>query len=73
MNARNRGIEVSARSVDEAIEQALEQLGLSRDQVEVEVVKQGSRGLLGLLSEDAVVRVFAKPRVQPKSRQSRLP
>jgi spoIIIJ-associated protein len=60
MNARNRSIEVSARSVEEAIQRALEQLGLSRDQVEVEVIKQGSRGLLGLLSEDAVVRVVAK-------------
>jgi spoIIIJ-associated protein len=60
MNASNRGVEVSARSVEEAIGQALEQLGLSREQVEVEVIKQGSRGLLGLLSEDAVVRVVAK-------------
>ncbi len=62
MNGRNRSIEVSARSVDEAVEQALEQLGLSREQAEIEVIKQGSRGLLGLLSEDAVVRVSAKAR-----------
>jgi spoIIIJ-associated protein len=57
---RNRSIKVSARTVDEAVFQALQQLGLERDQVEVEVIKQGSRGLLGLLSEEAVVRVSAK-------------
>jgi spoIIIJ-associated protein len=60
MNERSRHVEVSARSVDEAVQQALDQLGLSRQQVEIEVIKQGSRGLLGLLSEDAVVRVSAK-------------
>jgi len=60
MDERNRSIEVSARSVDDAISEALQQLGLSRDKVEIEVIKQGSRGLLGLLSEDAVVRVTAK-------------
>lgn len=66
MEEKNRSIEVSARSVDDAISEALQQLGLSRDEVEVEVIKQGSRGLLGLLSEDAVVRVTAKvPDVAP--------
>jgi len=60
MDENSRSIEVSARSVDEAILKALQELGLGRDEVEVEVVKQGSRGLLGLLSEDAVVRVTAK-------------
>ena len=49
--------EVSGRTVDEAIERALEQLGLSRDEVDVTVVKKGKPGFLGLGSEDAVVRV----------------
>ncbi len=57
---RAKSVEASARSVDEAVAKALRQLGLGRDQVEVEVIKQASRGLLGLLSEDAVVRVTAK-------------
>jgi spoIIIJ-associated protein len=39
------------------VQQALQRLGLSLDEVEVEVIKQGSRGLLGLLSEEALVRV----------------
>jgi spoIIIJ-associated protein len=32
---------------------------LSRDQVEIEIIRPGSRGLLGLLGEEAVVRVSA--------------
>jgi spoIIIJ-associated protein len=60
MDENSTSIEVSARSVDEAVLKALQELGLSHDEVEVEVVKQGSRGLLGLLSEDAVVRVTPK-------------
>ncbi|MGC8786212.1 MAG: RNA-binding cell elongation regulator Jag/EloR [Anaerolineae bacterium] len=56
----SRSIEVSARTVDEAVLKALEQLGLSREEVTIEVIKPGSRGLLGLRGEDAVVRVTAK-------------
>lgn len=62
MNERRNknSIEVSARSVDEAVQKALRELGLSRDEVEVEVIRAGSRGLLGLLGEEAVVRVTAR-------------
>jgi spoIIIJ-associated protein len=53
-----RAVEVSARTVDEAIVQALLRLGLSRDDVEVEVLSAGSPGrLLGFGAEPARVRV----------------
>ena len=56
-NARGE-IEVSARTVDEAIAQALTQLRLERDDVEVEVLHAGSPGrLLGFGAEPARVRV----------------
>ncbi len=58
-NPRRSG-EYRGRSVDEAVLKALRELGLSRDEVEVEVIKPGSRGLLGLLGEEAVVRVTAR-------------
>jgi spoIIIJ-associated protein len=61
-NARGRGdrgeLEVSARTVDDAVAQALSQLGLERDDVEVEVLHAGSPGrLLGFGAEPARVRV----------------
>jgi len=60
MGETNSSVTVSARSVDEAVQKALQQLAVSSDEVEVDVIKQGSRGLLGLLSEEAVVRVTRK-------------
>lgn len=55
-----RSGEFQARSVDEAVLKGLRELGLSRDEAEIEVIRPGSRGLLGLLGEEAVVRVSAR-------------
>ena len=56
---RKRSVEVSARTPEEAIELGLSQLGLARDQVEVEVIHPGRGGVLGIGAEDAQVRVVA--------------
>ncbi len=50
-------IEVSAKSEEEAVDLALAELGLSRSEVEVVVVKKGRGGLFGLGSEEVTVRV----------------
>jgi spoIIIJ-associated protein len=55
-------IEVRGRTIETAIEKGLEELGLSRPKVEIEVVHPGSRGVLGIGAEDAVVRLT--PRLQ---------
>lgn len=60
MTEQGKTVKVSRRTVDAAIAEALSQLGLTRDEVEVEVIKQGGRSLLGLLGGPAVVRVTAK-------------
>ena len=52
-----KSLEVSAKTVEEAIQKALEQLGVSREEVEVTVVKEGKHGILGLGAEEATVRV----------------
>jgi spoIIIJ-associated protein len=52
-------VEVSARNVDEAIDIALEELGLKRSQVTIEVLTAGKGGLFGLGGEQARVRVTA--------------
>ncbi len=52
-----KNLEVSAKTVEEAIQQALEQLGVSLKEVEVTVVKEGKHGILGLGTEEATVRV----------------
>lgn len=50
-------LEMKGKSVEEAIQDALEQLGVSREEVEVIVVKEGKSGIFGLGAEEAVVRV----------------
>ena len=53
-----KSIEISAKTEDEAIQLALEQLGLTRDDVSVEIVERARTGFLGLKSTPAVVRVI---------------
>jgi spoIIIJ-associated protein len=50
-------IEIIAATVEQAIEKAEAQLGVSRDQFEVEVVKEGKSGILGVGSKEALIKV----------------
>lgn len=52
-----KSIEVSAPSRELAIEKALNQLGMDRDSVSVEVLELGKRGFLGIGAVDAKIRV----------------
>ena len=49
--------EITAGTVEQAIEKAEAQLGLSRDQFKVEVVREGRSGILGVGGREAVIRV----------------
>jgi len=53
-------LEKSAKTVDEAIELALEELGASREEVEIVVLKEGRSGFLGIGAGGATVRVFRR-------------
>jgi len=53
-------LEISAKTVEEAIQHALEQLGVSREEVNITVLKEGKAGILGLGSEEAKIRVELK-------------
>ncbi len=52
------GIEIVAATVEQAIEKAEAQLGLSRDQFEVEVVREGKSGILRVGGKEALIRVI---------------
>ena len=54
-------VEKSAKTKDEAVELALKELGASYDEVVIEVIEEGSKGLFGIGSKDATVRVTANP------------
>ena len=55
-----REVERSAASVEEAVEAALTELGVSEQEADVQIVQEPTRGLLGLGSQQAVVRVRAR-------------
>lgn len=54
-------IEVTGKTVDDAITNALIQLETTSDQIEYEVIEKGSNGFLGLIGkQDAVIKVRKK-------------
>jgi spoIIIJ-associated protein len=57
MEEARRSAETTGRTVDDALADALEELGVDEDQVQVDILSEGSRGLLGLGAEEARVRV----------------
>ena len=52
-----KDLEISAKTVEEAIQHALEKLGVGREEVEIAVLKEGKTGVLGLGAEEAKIRV----------------
>ena len=61
-----RVVEKTARTVEEAVAAALAALGASREQVEIEVLEEGNKGLFGLLgARQARVRVRLKEEDEP--------
>ncbi len=57
-------IEISAKTVDDAITEALVRLGTTSDKIEMEVIDKGSAGFLGLARRDAVIKVRKKYSVE---------
>ena len=53
-------LEISAPTVELAVEEALEQLGVTRSEVEVTVLSEGRGGILGMGAQAARVRVARK-------------
>lgn len=53
-------IEVSAKTVDEALTEACVKLGTTSDKLEYEVIEKGSTGFLGIGSRPAIIKVAKK-------------
>lgn len=58
-------VTVSAKTLDDAITEALIQLGTTSDMVEYEVIEKGSAGFFGIGSKQAVVKVWKKKVEEP--------
>ena len=57
-------ITVSAKTLDDAITEALIQLGVTSDMLEYDVIEKGSSGFLGIGSKQAVIRAWKKQIVE---------
>ncbi len=73
MDERQRqSVTISAKTVNEAIAEAEQQLGLPREELDITVINEGSRGFLGMGAENARILAVSKavltrrtPPVQP--------
>jgi spoIIIJ-associated protein len=66
-------IEITGKNVAEAVEAALDELGVDEDELEYEILEEPRRGLLGLLGPPARIRARVKPisREKPDRRRRR--
>ncbi len=62
----SKTVKKSAKTVQEAINLALAELKLSKDEATIEILEEGSKGLFGLGAKDAVVQVTSN--VSPEKR-----
>lgn len=63
-----KSVEIIARSVEEAVEEGLQKLGATRDEVEITVLEEGNKGLFGILgAKQAKVRIKLKANAKYKS------
>ncbi len=53
--------EASGRTVDEAVEKALAQLGVARSEVDIEVLQEPKAALLGFGGREARIRLTVRP------------
>ena len=51
----------SGKTVDDALQEALKELHASKDEVEITVIDEGTRGFLGMFgAKDAVIQCFRR-------------
>ena len=53
-------LEKEGKTVSEATISACEELGVSRNEVDIEVIQESSKGVLGIGSKNAIVKVTVK-------------
>ena len=66
-------VETTGRSIDAALDAALDELGVDEEDVEFEVLQEPKSGVLGIGRSDARIRARVKPisREKPGERQRR--
>jgi spoIIIJ-associated protein len=61
MKKQKKEIEIEGKTIEEAIQKGLEKLNLTREQVEIKILSEGSAGLFGLMgSKPAKIKIIER-------------
>lgn len=63
----DRSIILKGKTVNEAIENGLDALGTTRNNVDIEIVEQESKGLLGIRNKPAIVKLIVRETIKGTS------
>ena len=63
-------MEKRAKSVENAVELALAELGVTRDKVNVEIIDEGAKGFLGIGAKEAIVNVTLKEAAKEAAKEA---
>jgi spoIIIJ-associated protein len=63
-------VETTGKTVDEAVDLALDQLGVARDDAEIDVLEEPKTGLFGRVRAEARIRARVRP-VKPRAKEER--
>ena len=66
-----KSVETEGKTIEEAIHKACEELTVSREDLEVEVLSNGSSGFLGLGAKNAKIRATVRETAAPRSPETR--
>ena len=61
-------IEITAKTVSDAITEACQKLGVTSDKLDYQVVEEGSNGFLGIGSKPAVIKAAKKCSVEDNAK-----
>lgn len=61
-------IEISAKTIDDAITEACQKLTVTSDKLEYEVIDEGSSGFLGIGSKPAIIKAKVKDSVEDRAK-----
>jgi len=67
-----RIVDKIAKTVDEAVNEALIELNVSREEVDIEVLEEPTKGLLGIGAKPALVRVSVKETVVEEKKEENV-
>ena len=62
-------IEITAKSIDEAIDEALKKLDTTIDEIDYEVLQEPAKGFLGLGSKNAIIKVWIKKEEEQREKE----